>query len=72
MKTTKQSISSQCQAAYRASFSVSQLTTESKNQILNDMADALITESESIIDANNIDIQYGESNGLSRAVDWTT
>lgn len=42
--------------------------TEEKNRILNNIADALIQNTEKIIKANDIDIQNGKNNGMANSL----
>lgn len=42
--------------------------TEEKNRILNNIADALIKNTEKIIKANDIDIQNGKNNGMANSL----
>lgn len=56
------------QLAKQASGTLSQLTTEQKNEALLQMAAALIKEQDSIIKANQIDLEEGRSNGTSESL----
>lgn len=56
------------QLAKQASGALSQLSTEQKNQALLEMAAALIKEQDSIITANQIDLEEGRSNGTSESL----
>ena len=52
----------------KASVQLSVATTDEKNRILKAIADALRENSEKIIKANEIDIQNGVNNGMSKAL----
>src|SRR5690554_6523806 len=54
--------------AKQASGVLSQLTTEQKNEALLQMADALIKEQDSIIKANQLDLEAGRNNGTSESL----
>ncbi|MFB9330542.1 glutamate-5-semialdehyde dehydrogenase [Paenibacillus aurantiacus] len=54
--------------AQQASKTLNTLTTEQKNEALLLMADALITEQASILDANMADLQRGRQNGTSESL----
>ncbi len=47
---------------------MSSLTTAQKNEALLLMADALVTEQQSIIEANQLDMDRGEQNGTSKSL----
>lgn len=47
---------------------ISSLTTEQKNHALRIMADALVTEQVSIIEANTLDLQRGQETGLGSSL----
>jgi glutamate-5-semialdehyde dehydrogenase len=53
-----------CKRAKEAKYEVQNLTTEEKNNALNAVADALVSNAQSIIDANAIDYKKGEENGM--------
>ncbi|PZE22617.1 glutamate-5-semialdehyde dehydrogenase [Paenibacillus xerothermodurans] len=54
--------------AKQAAPRLAALTTEQKNRALQIMADALITETPSIIRANGEDLQRGKDNGISQSL----
>ncbi len=55
-------------AALSASRELSTLETEKKNQILMAMADQLMADADTIIEANGVDISAAEQNGLTSAM----
>ncbi len=55
-------------SAKQASVTLSQLTTEQKNEALLQMADALIKEQDSIIAANQLDLEAGRNNGTTESL----
>ena len=55
-------------AALSASRALATLGTDKKNQILLAMADKLLSDSDSIIEANKVDISAAEKNGLTNAM----
>ncbi|CAM3029136.1 glutamate-5-semialdehyde dehydrogenase [Vibrio rarus] len=56
------------QRAKQASFALATSTTATKNQALAIMADELLKQSQTILDANAIDIQKGRDAGMSEAL----
>ncbi|MDQ1913027.1 glutamate-5-semialdehyde dehydrogenase [Paenibacillus sp. GD4] len=54
--------------AKQAAPKLARLTTEQKNEALLAMADALVTEQASIIEANALDLQRGRENGTSTSL----
>jgi glutamate-5-semialdehyde dehydrogenase len=54
--------------AKQASGVLSQLSTDQKNEALLQMADALIQEQDSIIKANQLDIEAGRNNGTTESL----
>ncbi|WP_028593583.1 glutamate-5-semialdehyde dehydrogenase [Paenibacillus assamensis] len=54
--------------AKQAAVSTNRLTTEEKNNALLLMADQLITEQQSIIEANQLDLERGRANGTSTSL----
>ncbi len=53
-----------CKRAKAAKYEVQNLTTKEKNNALNAVADALVSNAQSIMDANAIDYKKGEENGM--------
>ena len=53
-----------CKRAAAAKYDVQNLTTEEKNRALNAAADALISNADSIIKANEEDVRKGEESGM--------
>jgi glutamate-5-semialdehyde dehydrogenase len=64
MATTAQSVAEVCAAARRASRSLAQLDTTTKNAALTAMAEALERRAPEILDANARDMEAGEEAGL--------
>lgn len=64
----KNMIKDLCKNAKSAKAAMSVLPTAKKNKILVAVADGLIKEQDSIIAANNIDLEEGKKNGLSEAL----
>jgi glutamate-5-semialdehyde dehydrogenase len=64
MATTAQSVAEVCGAARRASRSLAQLDTTTKNAALSAMADALERRAPEILEANARDMEAGEDAGL--------
>jgi glutamate-5-semialdehyde dehydrogenase len=64
MATTAQSVAEVCAAARRASRSLAQLDTTTKNAALNAMAEALERRAPEILEANARDMEAGEEAGL--------
>jgi glutamate-5-semialdehyde dehydrogenase len=64
MATTAQSVAEVCAAARRASRSLAQLDTTTKNAALTAMADALERRAPEILEANARDMEAGEDAGL--------
>jgi glutamate-5-semialdehyde dehydrogenase len=56
------------QLAKQASGAISQLSTEQKNEALRQMAAALVREQDSIIKANQLDLEEGRNNGTSESL----
>ena len=54
--------------ARKASFAMAKLSSNVKNELLMDMAMALINNAPHIIEENRKDLQAGEKNGLSAAM----
>ncbi|MDX8366652.1 glutamate-5-semialdehyde dehydrogenase [Cytobacillus sp. IB215665] len=54
--------------AKEASHKLASITTEQKNNALTAIADALVLNKESIIEANKIDLMNGKQNGLSKSL----
>ncbi|MEX1030625.1 MAG: glutamate-5-semialdehyde dehydrogenase [Paenibacillaceae bacterium] len=54
--------------AKQASGALSQLSTEQKNEAILQMADALIQEQDSIIMANQLDLEAGRNNGTTESL----
>lgn len=66
--TTQRTIESQCKDAFEASFELSTLSTQVKNDALLAMADAIRNNIPKILEANQRDIENGIQNGLSTAL----
>ena len=54
--------------ARQASFAMARLSTGAKNDLLMDMAAALLANAPQIIEENRKDLEYGQKNGLSAAM----
>lgn len=57
-----------CKKAKAAKYAVASLSTAQKNEALNLIADELITNSDSIIKANAIDVKKGQDNGMHKGL----
>lgn len=57
-----------CKAAKVASLEVSLLTTDKKNKILNDIADAILKNAEAIISENARDIEIAKDNNMRESM----
>ncbi len=57
-----------CKKAKAAKYAVASLSTAQKNEALNFIADELITNSDSIIKANAIDVKKGQDNGMHKGL----
>jgi glutamate-5-semialdehyde dehydrogenase len=68
MTTTVASVSELCAAAKRASRELAQLGAGVKNAALTAVADALITRTGEILEANELDLAAGREAGLSSAL----
>ncbi len=53
------------QRAKKASFEISSLTTQQKNDVLKEISNILIEDTDEILKQNEIDIQNAKSNGIS-------
>ena len=62
------SIDKQCQLAAKHKLAMSMLSTDQKNSLLSDMAQAILDHSLDIIEQNKIDIENGKRNQLSTAL----
>jgi glutamate-5-semialdehyde dehydrogenase len=58
-------IESMARSARKASLELATLSSEKKNQFLNDLADALVANTENILKANSVDINNAQSMDLS-------
>jgi glutamate-5-semialdehyde dehydrogenase len=61
-------IEKQCELAYEASKTISLASSNTKNQIITDMANQIIASSKQILTANKKDIEIGISTGISEAL----
>jgi glutamate-5-semialdehyde dehydrogenase len=61
-------VKSKAKLAKQASGALSLLSTEKKNEALLQMADALIREQNSIMKANQLDLEHGRNNGTSESL----
>jgi glutamate-5-semialdehyde dehydrogenase len=66
--TVAEQIRSIAAAARQASFAMARLTTGAKNDLLLDMAAALVENAPLIVEENRKDLAAGEANGLSAAM----
>ena len=57
-----------CESAKRASHSISLASEDKKNKLLLTIAELLIKNSDSIIEANKIDLAKAEENGVAKAM----
>ncbi|MDE6209722.1 MAG: glutamate-5-semialdehyde dehydrogenase [Lachnospiraceae bacterium] len=57
-----------CENAKKASKDIAKLTTNEKNKILNEVAKALITNAEDIINANSTDMENGKANNMPESL----
>lgn len=57
-----------CENAKKASKDIAKLTTNEKNKILNEVAKALITNAEDIINANSTDMENGKVNNMPESL----
>ncbi len=57
-----------CKKAKAAKYAVASLSTAQKNEALKFIADELITNSDSIIKANAIDVKKGQDNGMHKGL----
>ena len=57
-----------CKNACAAKRALGKLSTGEKNRVLVAVADALIENADSIIDANKIDVEAGKANGMSQGL----
>jgi glutamate-5-semialdehyde dehydrogenase len=68
MATATRSVSDICAAARTAARALAALDTDTKNAALGAIADALVTRTDEIVEANQQDMEAGRSAGLSAAL----
>ncbi|GFO67244.1 gamma-glutamyl phosphate reductase [Geomonas limicola] len=66
--TVAEQIKSIASAARQASFAMAKLSSGAKNELLLDMAQALVENAPKIVEENRKDLEAGEKNGLSSAM----
>ncbi|HWI21115.1 MAG TPA: glutamate-5-semialdehyde dehydrogenase [Baekduia sp.] len=68
MATTTQNVRETCERARAASLRLATLTAGEKNAALIALADALVSRTDEILEANALDLQAGRESGLSDAL----